>query len=126
RDKDGIKRNANILTLTSNQHITKEIIQENTGAEKGKLFPTDLGMVVTDFLKQHFNKVMDYSFTAHIEEEFDEIAEGKIQWNNMIDEFYKPFHDTIEHTLENAERAKGERELGIDPQTGKKVIARMG
>ncbi len=126
RDKDGIKRNANILKLSANNQIEKQIIQENTGAEKSKLFPTDLGMVVTDFLKQHFEKVMDYSFTAHIEEEFDEIADGKIKWNNMIDEFYKPFHEGIEHTLENAERAKGERELGFDEATGKKVIARMG
>ncbi|MBS1579454.1 MAG: type I DNA topoisomerase [Bacteroidetes bacterium] len=126
RDKEGIKRNINILKLTSSQNITKEIVQENTGAEKGKLFPTDLGNVVTDFLKQHFNKVMDYSFTAHIEEEFDEIADGKMQWNSMIGEFYTPFHTTIEHTLENAERAKGERELGIDEASGKKVVARMG
>ncbi|MBS1638623.1 MAG: type I DNA topoisomerase [Bacteroidetes bacterium] len=126
RDKEGIKKNINILKLTSSQNITKEIVQENTGAEKGKLFPTDLGNVVTDFLKQHFNKVMDYSFTAHIEEEFDEIADGKMQWNSMIGEFYTPFHTTIEHTLENAERAKGERELGIDEASGKKVVARMG
>ena len=126
RDKEGIKRNINILKLTSSQNITKEIVQENTGAEKGKLFPTDLGNVVTDFLKQHFNKVMDYSFTAHIEEEFDEIADGKMQWNSMIGEFYTPFHTTIEHTLENAERAKGERELGINEASGKKVVARMG
>ncbi|MBS1627410.1 MAG: type I DNA topoisomerase [Bacteroidetes bacterium] len=126
RDKEGMKRNINILKLTPSQNITKQIIQENTGAEKGKLFPTDLGNVVTDFLKQHFNKVMDYSFTAHIEEEFDEIADGKMQWNSMIGEFYTPFHTTIEHTLENAERAKGERELGIDETTGKKVVARMG
>ena len=126
RDKEGVKRNANILKLTAQHQIEKQIIQENTGAEKSKLFPTDLGMVVTDFLKQHFEKVMDYSFTAHIEEEFDEIAGGKIKWSNMIDEFYKPFHEGIEHTLENAERAKGERELGIDEATGKKVIARMG
>ena len=126
RDKEGVKRNTNILKLTAEDQIEKQIILENTGAEKSKLFPTDLGMVVTDFLKQHFEKVMDYSFTAHIEEEFDEIAGGKIKWNNMIDEFYKPFHIGIEHTLENAERAKGERELGIDATTGKKVIARMG
>ena len=126
RDKEGVKRNANILKLTAQHQIEKQTIQENTGAEKSKLFPTDLGMVVTDFLKQHFEKVMDYSFTAHIEEEFDEIAGGKIKWSNMIDEFYKPFHEGIEHTLENAERAKGERELGIDEATGKKVIARMG
>lgn len=126
RDKEGIRRAATILKLTAGNEIEKEIIQENTGAEKGKLFPTDLGMVVTDFLKQHFNKVMDFGFTAKIEAEFDEIAEGNLKWNNMIDGFYKPFHETIEHTLENAERAKGERELGIDAATGKRVIARMG
>lgn len=126
RDKEGIRRAATILKLTAGNEIEKEIIQENTGTEKGKLFPTDLGIVVTDFLKQHFNKVMDFGFTAKIETEFDEIAEGNLKWNNMIDGFYKPFHETIEHTLENAERAKGERELGIDPATGKRVIARMG
>jgi DNA topoisomerase-1 len=126
RDKDGVKRDVNILKLTSHNEIKKSVYQENTGAEKGKLFPTDLGLVVTDFLKQYFEKVMDYGFTAYIEEEFDEIAEGKMKWNSMIDEFYKPFHNNIEHTLENAERAKGERELGIDEATGKKVVARMG
>ncbi len=126
RDKEGTKRAVTIFKLTAKNNIEKEIIQENTGAEKSKLFPTDLGMVVTDFLKQHFNKVMDFGFTAKIEQEFDEIAEGRMKWSNMIDGFYKPFHETIEHTLENAERAKGERELGIDAATGKKVIARMG
>ncbi len=126
RDKEGAKREVNLLRLTKDNTVQKEIFQENTGAEKNKLFPTDLGIVVTDFLKQHFTKVMDFGFTAKIEEEFDEIAEGKIKWSNMIDGFYKPFHETIEHTLENAERAKGERELGIDEATGKKVIARMG
>jgi DNA topoisomerase-1 len=126
RDKDGIKREVNLLRLDKNNSLHKEIYQENTGAEKNKLFPTDLGLVVTDFLKQHFEKVMDFGFTAKIEEEFDEIAEGKLKWNTMIDGFYKPFHDTIEHTLENAERAKGERELGTDEATGKRVIARMG
>ncbi|MBC7587042.1 MAG: DNA topoisomerase I, partial [Chitinophagaceae bacterium] len=126
RDKEGIKRNANLLRLTINNDIEKEMLQENTGAEKNKLFPTDLGIVVTDFLKQYFSKVMDFGFTAKIEQEFDEIADGKMQWGKMIDGFYKPFHENIEHTLENAERAKGERELGVDEATGKKVIARMG
>lgn len=126
RDKEGVKRPAAIFTLTASDEIEKEIIEENTGAEKNKMFPTDLGMVVTDFLKQHFNKVMDFGFTAKIEQEFDEIAEGKLKWSKMIDGFYKPFHETIEHTLETAERAKGERELGIDAATGKRVIARMG
>lgn len=126
RDKDGIKRQANLLRLQKDNHVAREILVENTGAEKNKLFPTDLGSVVTDFLKQHFHKVMDFGFTARIEEEFDEIADGKTKWSSMIDDFYKPFHENIEHTLENAERAKGERELGMDEETGKKVIARMG
>jgi DNA topoisomerase-1 len=126
RDKEGVKREVNILKLKKDGALKKEMVTENTGAEKAKLFPTDLGMVVTDFLKQHFKSVMDYGFTAQIEEEFDEIAEGKIRWNNMIDGFYKPFHNNIEVTLETAERAKGERVLGIEPETGKKVIARMG
>ncbi len=126
RDKEGIKREATQLKLKKNNQVVKEILLENTGAEKSKLFPTDLGLVVTDFLKEHFKKVMDFGFTAQIEQEFDNIAEGKLLWNNMIDEFYKPFHNTIEVTLETAERAKGERELGLEAETGKKVIARMG
>ncbi|MDB5193036.1 MAG: topA [Segetibacter sp.] len=126
RDKEGVKRNLNVLRLKNDNNLEKTIVTENTGAEKSKLFPTDLGMVVTDFLKLHFQKVMDYGFTAKIEEEFDEIAGGKMKWDTMIDSFYKPFHSNIELTLETAERAKGERELGMDPVTGKKVIARMG
>ncbi len=126
RDKEGVKRDVNVISLKKDNTLKKEIITENTGAEKSKLFPTDLGMVVTDFLKQHFKSVMDYGFTAKIEEEFDEIAEGKMKWSNMIDGFYKPFHNNIELTLEKAERAKGERVLGTEPETGKKVIARMG
>ncbi len=126
RDKEGVKRNIRIVKLTKNNAIEKKTTHEKTGAEKAKLFPTDLGLVVTDFLNQHFNKVMDYSFTANIEEEFDKIAEGKEQWSKMVGDFYKPFHESVEHTLENAERAKGERELGMDPESGKPVIARMG
>src|SRR5690348_2492020 len=125
RDKEGVKREFRILQLKDNiiQKITQ---QENTGAEKAKLFPTDLGLVVTDFLNQHFTDVMDYSFTANIEEEFDEIAEGKMKWNAMVKDFYGPFHSGVEHTLETAERAVGERQLGDDPVSGKPVTARMG
>ncbi|MGN6249274.1 MAG: type I DNA topoisomerase [Ginsengibacter sp.] len=126
RDKEGTKRDIRIVKLTKENTIEKLKTSEITGAEKGKLFPTDLGLVVTDFLNQHFDKVMDYSFTANIEEEFDKIAEGDLQWNKMVGHFYKPFHESVEHTLENAERAKGERELGTDPESGKPVIARMG
>ena len=125
RDKEGVKRDFRILTLKNNQvHKTTE--QENTGAEKSKLFPTDLGLVVTDFLNQYFNDVMDYGFTAKIEGEFDEIANGKEKWTKMVDDFYQPFKLDIANTLETAQRAKGERELGTDPNSGKKVIARIG
>ena len=124
KDKEGVKRDFRILQLKDDK-ITSILSQENTGAEKGKLFPTDLGLVVTDFLNQHFEKVMDYSFTAGIEKEFDEIADGKVVWNKMVGDFYTPFHSGVEHTLENAERAVGERALGVD-ESGKAVIARMG
>jgi DNA topoisomerase-1 len=126
REKEGIKRVYQILSLDPKDTITTETASEITGAEKNKLSPTDLGLVVTDFLKLHFEKVMDFGFTAKIEGEFDEIAEGKLKWSKMLENFYQPFHETIEHTLETAERAKGERELGFDPISGKKVIARMG
>jgi DNA topoisomerase-1 len=125
RDKDGTERNYEILTLQSDK-IVKVGAKENVGAERNKLFPTDLGMVVTDFLREHFQQVMDYDFTAKIEAEFDNIAEGRQQWNKMIDTFYHPFHENVEHTIETAERAKGEHELGVDPQSGKPVVARLG
>lgn len=126
REKEGVKRVYQILSLDVKDAIKTETASEITGAEKNKLSPTDLGLVVTDFLKLHFEKVMDFGFTAKIEGEFDEIAEGKLKWSKMLENFYQPFHETIEHTLETAERAKGERELGFDPVSGKKVIARMG
>ncbi len=126
KEKEGVKRIYQILSLNNKDEIKTEEASEVTGAEKNKLSPTDLGLVVTDFLKLNFPKVMDFGFTAKIEGEFDEIALGKLKWSKMLEEFYNPFHDTIEFTLENAERAKGERELGFDPISGKKVIARMG
>ena len=124
KDKDGVKRSFTILKLKDGviQRLTET---ENTGAEKAKLFPTDLGLVVTDFLSQHFKDVMDYSFTAKIEKEFDEIAGGKIKWNAMVRNFYQPFHSGVEHTLETAERAVGERVLGVS-EDGKPITARMG
>ncbi len=126
REKEGVKRSYQILSLNPKDEIKTESASEITGAEKNKLSPTDLGLVVTDFLKLHFEKVMDFGFTAKIEGEFDEIADGKLKWSKMLENFYQPFHETIEHTLETAERAKGERELGFDPVSGKKLIARMG
>jgi DNA topoisomerase-1 len=124
KDKEALKRAFRILKLHNNQ-IQKITEQENTGAEKSKLFPTDLGLIVTDFLSQHFKNVMDYSFTANIEKEFDEIADGKTIWNKMVESFYTPFHIGVEHTLETAERAVGERVLGVT-EDGKPLIARMG
>ena len=125
RDKEGVLRDFRVLTLVSDK-ITKKVDQETTGAEKSKLFPTDLGLVVTDFLLQHFDNVMDFGFTARIENEFDEIAEGKVKWSKMVDDFYQPFKKEVVDTMENAQRISGERELGVDSATGKKVIARMG
>jgi DNA topoisomerase-1 len=125
RDKEGVVRNYQVLRL-QNDKISKKTETENTGAEKSKLFPTDLGLVVTDFLKQYFDDIMDYGFTARIEEEFDEVANGKMKWNKMIDDFYNPFKKDVKNTIETAERISGERDLGTDPTTGKAVIARMG
>lgn len=125
RDKEGTRRDYTIYKLQQDK-VSKIVEQENTGAEKSKLFPSDLGLVVTDFLKQYFDNIMDYSFTARIEEEFDEVAEGKLKWNTVIDDFYLPFKKDVDNTIENAERIKGERELGVDPESGKPVVARMG
>jgi len=124
KDREPVKRNFTIIKLI-NDKIDQVVEQENTGAEKSKLFPTDLGLVVTDFLNQHFNNVMDYSFTANIEKEFDEIAGGKIVWNKMVESFYEPFHKGVSLTMETAERAVGERMLGVTEE-GKPLIARMG
>lgn len=125
RDKEGVQRNYEVYSLKADK-VTRITATENTGAEKSKLFPSDLGLVVTDFLKQYFDGIMDYGFTARIEGEFDEVAEGKMKWNKMIDEFYTPFKIDVDKTIEEATRATGERELGIDPESGKPVIARMG
>ncbi len=125
RDKEGTSRIFRVLVLKDDK-ISKTKEKEIFGAEKAKMFPTDLGLVVTDFLKQNFEDIMDYGFTARIENEFDEVAEGKILWNDMIDGFYNPFKTDVEKTIENAERIKGEKELGTEPGTGKPVFARMG
>ena len=124
-DREGSTRNYTNLSLVK-QNITKEIKTENTGAEKSKLFPTDIGMVVNDFLLQYFPTILDFNFTAKVEEEFDEIAEGNLDWQKMLGEFYHPFHKTVEHTMENSERASGERSLGVDPASGKPIIVRIG
>lgn len=124
-EREGRVREFNALTLVKNE-IKEEVKTENTGAEKGKLSPTDIGMVVNDFLIQHFPNVLDYNFTAKVEEEFDHIAEGKLEWVKMLNDFYHPFHKTVEVTEETSERAVGERKLGTDPASGKNIIVRIG
>jgi DNA topoisomerase-1 len=124
-DREGALRHFSMLRL-GNHQIIKEVKTENTGAEKAKLFPTDIGMVVNDFLTQYFPDIMDFHFTAKVEEEFDEIAEGKMSWTQMIREFYSPFHHNVEKTIDTSERASGERSLGTDPLSGKPVIVRIG
>jgi DNA topoisomerase-1 len=124
-DREGTKRNFGIITL-ANRAIEQSVGSENVGAEKQKLFPTDIGMVVNDFLVEHFPTVVDLHFTAKVEEEFDVIAEGRENWREMIARFYKPFHATIGTVSETAERATGARELGVDPASGKKIYARIG
>nr|WP_321487783.1 type I DNA topoisomerase [uncultured Draconibacterium sp.] len=124
-ERPGVERNYNVLTLKDGK-IKEEEKTEITGAEKNKLFPTDIGIVVNDFLMDNFDQIMDYNFTADVEKEFDDIAGGKMVWNEMIDKFYQPFHGKVEHALENAERSKGERILGVDPKTGKEVSVKIG
>lgn len=124
-DKEGTPRNYTLLSFNGS-NINKEIKTENTGAEKSKLFPTDIGMVVNDFLLQYFPEILDFHFTAKVEEEFDDIADGKIEWTKMLKDFYKPFHKTVEKTIDTSERASGERHLGKDPVSGKDVIVRIG
>ena len=123
--RDGQERKFEVLTLQEN-NISEEIKTQITGAEKKKLFPTDIGMVVTDFLNKHFPNIMNYNFTADVEKEFDDIAIGKIIWHEMIGKFYNPFHTNVEKTLEQSERTTGERILGEDPKTGKVVLVRIG
>jgi DNA topoisomerase-1 len=124
KDKEGTPRPFEILVLKGGS-IQGSMNSENTGAEKSKLFPTDIGMVVNDFLVEQFPKILDYAFTANVEQEFDEIAEGKMQWQEMLKKFYTPFHENVESTIANAARQSGERELGVDPKSGKPVIARI-
>ena len=124
-DREGKPREYQELTLNK-EGVKKEVKTETTGAEKAKLFPTDIGAVVNDFLISHFKGIVDYHFTASVEKEFDEIAQGMKEWTEMLHTFYQPFHKDVEKTLQTAEKARGERELGIDPVSGKKVSVRIG
>lgn len=121
----GVEREYSVLTVDPSGKLNKEVKTEITGSEKGKLVPADIALLVNDFLIDKFPAIMDYQFTAEIEGELDSIAEGKMKWNKMIEEFYTPFHENVEHTIENSERVKGERILGEDPKTGKQLSVRM-
>ena len=124
-DRDGTPREFLAIKLVDGE-IKDEARSEVTGREKNKLFPTDIGIVVNDFLVDNFKSILDYHFTAEVEKEFDEIAEGMKAWSKMIDTFYGPFHKNIEYTMEHSEKATGERLLGEEPGTGKKVYAKIG
>ena len=124
-DREGRSRNYEVLTL-KNGDIQTETRTENTGAEKSKLFPTDIGAIVNDFLVEHFKGIVDFHFTAKVEKEFDDIAQGLTNWTAMLRTFYDPFHAEVQNTLDNAERANGGRELGIDPVSGKTISVRIG
>jgi DNA topoisomerase-1 len=122
--RPGEERVFQVLTLKNNE-IAKKKDKEIAGATKNVLYSTDMGTIVSDFLEGNFKKIMDYGFTAKVEAEFDDIAEGKMEWPRMIDRFYRPFHQDVEKTLKEADRAQGERILGKDPETGRTVLVRM-
>ena len=124
-DSEGVKRDY-IQLKWQKDAVNESKLTEKTGSNKNKLIPTDIGRVVTDFLIENFSQIMEYSFTASVEQEFDDIAQGLKKWTDMLNKFYKPFHKTVEDTLENSKRASGERALGTDPKTGKPVIVRIG
>lgn len=125
-EKDGVKREISILTL-KNGKISEKSKTETIGAEKGKLIPTDIGVVVNEFLTKYFPGILDYNFTAKVEEKFDEIAEGKLQWTNEIREFYDVFHPDIDKAMNmRLEHKVGERLLGPDPKTGRPVSVKIG
>ena len=125
KEREGEDRKYIVYTLYG-EALNKEIHTEITGRDKNKLSPTDIGVVVNDFLVANFSKILDYNFTAKVEQQFDEIAQGEKEWTAMIEEFYNPFHQNVEDTLENADRASGERYLGDHPENGKKIIVRIG
>ncbi len=125
-DREGKEREFLSLTLQPDGSVRSEKEKEMAGSERNKMFPTDIGNVVTDFLLKHFASIMDFQFTAKVEQEFDDIAAGKDDWQRMVKAFYTPFNAQILDTTENADRESGERELGVDPASGKMVLVRIG
>ncbi len=125
-DREGKEREYRSMTLQADGTVRSETEKELAGSERNKMFPTDIGNVVTDFLQKHFPSIMDFQFTAKVEQEFDDIAAGKDDWQRMVKAFYTPFNAQILDTTENADRESGERELGVDPDSGKMVLVRIG
>ncbi|UTA70285.1 type I DNA topoisomerase [Emticicia sp. 21SJ11W-3] len=123
-DRPGKERTFREFSLKNN-NITEKVGKETYGTEKAKLFPTNIGIVVNDFLVENFDDVIDFSFTANVEKDFDKVADGKVQWQKMIGDFYKDFHHKVEQA-DNAKATKGARELGVDPRTGKNVSVKIG
>jgi len=123
---EGTPRSYTKISLTNNNNISETKLSENVGSDKGKLVPTDIGMIVTDFLVNHFESILDYNFTAKVEESFDNIADGKEDWIKMMKSFYQNFHPKVEDVAANAERESGQRILGTDPVTGRQVSVRLG
>jgi DNA topoisomerase-1 len=124
-NSEGDTRKYQQIILVNNKISTKELT-ENTGSDKGKLVPTDIGIIVNDFLVKNFESILDYNFTAKVEQDFDEIAEGNEDWTHMMQEFYSHFHPIVKNVEENAERESGERILGTDPKSGKPILVRLG
>ena len=122
---EGQERSYSQLTLQSGK-VANKLLKENTGSDKGKLVPTDIGTIVTDFLVKNFENILDYNFTAKVEQDFDEIAEGNINWTRMMQEFYDKFHPNVKDVEANADRESGERILGKHPESGKTVLVRLG
>jgi len=122
---EGSERKYNQLVLKSGE-VKSQVLTEMTGSDKGKLVPTDIGTIVNDFLVKNFSAILDYNFTAKVEQDFDEIAEGNIDWAKMMQDFYNKFHPNVLEVQDNAERESGERVLGKDPKTGKQVLVRLG
>jgi DNA topoisomerase-1 len=122
---EGVERKYRQLS-SDNKNIELKILSETTGSDKGKLVPTEVGIIVTEFLVNNFKNILNYNFTASVEQDFDKIANGDVQWTDILNEFYRPFHETVIDVKENATRETGERYLGIDPKSGRKVSVRLG
>jgi DNA topoisomerase-1 len=123
--REGVERSYEVMVLNPDDSVDEEVKTEVTGSTSNRLYAKDIGMLVSDFLQEHFEDVMEYSFTADIEKQFDKIAGGQGEWRKMVGDFYKPFHAQVQETLEQSGRARGRRDLGVDAESGHTVLAQM-